>query len=296
MLNFKAVALEDRAVLEPVLRAQPYRICDHCFACLYIWENTYPAQFCFDEDILYIMYSYPDGSTAYQLPYCPDEQLPGAIEKIRRHAAGCGKALCLVTLNDEQKNKLDLMLPGAFVYDRQPDYADYIYNAQDLITLRGKKFHAKRNFINRFTQQYEGRFLFEPVGPANAGEVLAFNARWDEENQANGIADEADAIRRAVLDLERIGMFGTALRLDGEIAAFALGTRLCGDTVLEQIEKSADLPGGYQMINQAFAQQFAADCLYINREEDLGIEGLRKAKLSYNPAYINMRYRALWAL
>lgn len=296
MLNFKAVALEDRAILEPVLRAQPYRICDHCFACVYIWENTYPAQFCFDEDILYIMYSYPDGSTAYQLPYCSDAALPGAIEKIRLHAQASGRQLNLVTLNEDQKCKLESALPGAFVYIRQPDYADYIYNAQDLITLRGQKFHAKRNYINRFIQQYQGRFAFEAAGPANAGEILAFNAHWDEENQAGGIADEANAIDRALRDLERIGMFGVVLRLDGEIAAFALGTRLCADTVLEQIEKSAGITGGYQMINQAFAERFAADCLYINREEDLGIEGLRKAKLSYNPAYINMRYRALWAL
>lgn len=296
MLNFKAVELGDRTVLEPVLSAQPYRICDHCFACLYIWEHTYPAQFCFDEDILYILYSYPDGSTAYQLPYCKDAELPGAIEKIRRHAQTSGRQFTLVTLNEDQKAKLESVLPGAFVYIQQPDYADYIYNAQDLITLRGKKFHAKRNFINRFIQQYQGRYSFEAVGPENAEEILAFNARWDAENQAGGIADEADAIGRALRDLACIGMFGVALRLDGEIAAFALGARLCADTVLEQIEKSADLAGGYQMINQAFAERFASDCLYINREEDLGIEGLRKAKLSYNPAYINMRYKALWAL
>ncbi len=296
MLNFKAVALEDRMLLEPVLRAQPYRICDHCFACLYIWENTYPAQFCLDEDILYILYSYPDGSIAYQLPYCTHMQLPGAIEKIRRHAAAMGHVLNLATLNEEQKNQLESALPGAFVYIQQPDYADYIYYAQDLITLRGKKFHAKRNYINRFVQQYAGRFSFEAVGSANAGEVLAFNAQWDVLHPGNGIANEADAVRRAVQNLDAIGMFGIAMRLDGEIAAFALGTRLCADTVLEQIEKASDVTGAYQMINQAFAQRFAADCLYINREEDLGLEGLRKAKQSYNPAYLNMRYRALWAL
>lgn len=296
MLNFKAVALEDRSRLEPVLRAQPYRICDHSFPCLYIWEKAYPAQFCFDEDVLYILYAYLDGSCAYQLPYCEDARLPAAMEKLVRHARDCGQKLSLVTLNEDQKAQLEAAMPGAFTYIQQPEYADYIYNAQDLITLRGKKFHAKRNYINRFLQEYEGRFSFEAAGPENAQEILDFNARWDEENPASGIAEEADAIARAVLDLERIGMFGVAMRVDGQIAAFALGTRLCADTVLEQIEKSADIVGGYPMINQAFAERFAADSLYINREEDLGIEGLRKAKLSYNPAYINMHYRAVWSL
>ena len=292
MLNFKPVELGDREALESVLFAQPYRICDQNFACLYIWKHTYPANFCFDDGILYIMYGDPDDAGIYQLPVCTADALPRAVEKLRAHAESHGADLEIVTMNGDQKTILSQAMPGAFRYESQPQYGDYIYNAQDLITLRGKKFHAKRNFVNRFSLEYEGRFSFEPVGKENADEVLAFNARWDAENPAGGIDNEADAIAIALRDLDAIGMFGVALRLDGQIIAYALGTRLCADTVLEQIEKSADITGGYQMINHEFASRFAADCLYINREEDLGIEGLRKAKLSYNPAYINTRYNA----
>lgn len=293
MLNFKAVGLDDRHALEPVFHAQPYRICDHNFACLYIWDHIYPAEFCFDEDVLYIKYTYPDKSSAYQLPYCTADRLPEAVEKLRVYAESKNDCLVFVTLNDQQKTLLSQAVPNAFDYEAQPDYADYIYNAEDLITLRGRKFHSKRNFISRFEQQYAGRYSFEKVGPENLDQILALTARWDKGNEGNGVTDEAKAISRALHDLEKIGMFGVAMRLDGEIEAFALGTKLSNDTILEQIEKSSDITGGYQMINRAFAECFASEFVYINREEDMGIEGLRKSKLSYNPAYINMRYRAV---
>ena len=93
--------------------------------------------------------------------------------------------------------------------------------------------------------------------------------------------------------MEQIGMFGVALRLEGKIIAFALGSKLSADTLLEDIEKASDVPGAYQMINHEFACRFSEGFTYINREEDLGIEGLRKAKLSYFPAYLNMRWRAV---
>ena len=293
MLSFKPIELSDRPILEPILYAQPYRMCDHDFACLYIWGGTYFPRFCIEDGVLYIEQTISGGRAIYHLPYCADSRLAGAVETLSVHCREKGIPLLLTTLNTRRKEALEQAMPGKFDYIEEPDFADYIYNAQDLITLHGKKFHAKRNFINRFIAENEGNYSFEPVCAENAQEILDFNARWDAENEAEGIDDEAAAIRRAVTELDEIGMFGVALRLDGKIAAYALGSRMCTDTVLEQIEKAADIPGAYQMINNAFASRFASDCLYINREEDLGIEGLRKAKLSYNPAYLNTRYHAV---
>ncbi len=294
MLNFKAVELSDREVLEPVLRALPYRVCDHSFSCLYIWENTYPAQYFMEDGILYIMYRFPDGSISYQMPLAAGERLAYAVGRLEEDAGERGIALELVTINAQMKAELEEAMPGKFDFIEEPDYADYLYDAEALRELRGKKLHAKRNYVNRFTAEYEGDFAFEAVGAENAAEILEFNAGWDREH---GFGDdfrrEADAIRRAVLNLEKIGMVGVALRLRGKIVAYALGTQLNQDTVLEQIEKAADLPGAYQMINRAFAQWFSKGFAYINREEDLGIEGLRKAKRSYYPAYLNMRWRAV---
>lgn len=294
MLNFKEVELSDREVLEPVLRALPYRVCDHSFSCLYIWEKTYPARYALEDGILYIMYRFPDGSISYQMPLVAGDRLAHAVGLLKEDAAARGIALELVTINEQMKEELEAAMPGCFIFIEEPDYADYIYDAAALRELRGKKLHAKRNYVNRFTAEYEGRYTFEAVGPENAEEVLAFNAEWD---RAHGYGDdfrkEAEAICRAVRDLEKIGMMGVALRLDGKIVAFALGTQLNYDTILEQIEKASNIPGAYQMINREFAGRFSEGFAYINREEDLGIEGLRKAKRSYFPAYLNMRWRAV---
>ena len=293
-MNFKEVTLADRAALEPLLRALPYRVCDHSFPCLYIWEKTYPAQYVVDDGILYIMYRFPDGSISYQMPLGAGDRLAAAVTRLGQDAESRGIRLELVTINRQMKEELESAMPGAFDFIEEPNYADYIYDAESLRELRGKKLHAKRNYVNRFMAAYEGSYTFEPVGPDNAEEILFFNSEWD---RAHGYSDdfrkEAEAIKRAVHDLGQIGMFGVALRLEGEIIAYALGTQLNYDTILEQIEKASDIPGAYQMINREFACRFSPGFSYINREEDLGLEGLRKAKLSYFPAYLNMRWRAV---
>ena len=295
MLQFKEVALSDRAVLEPILRRQPYRICDHAFSCLYIWDKTYPARWCLEDGILYIVYLFPDGSAYYQMPIGAGDRLPGAIDRLREDAAARGVPLELVTVNEEMKAELEAALPGAFAYTQVPEAADYLYDAEALRELSGKRLHAKRNYINRFVSENEGSFAFEDIGPENAREVLEFNALWDREHGLNlDFIHEAEAVERALLHLREAGMFGVALRLDGHIIAYALGTQLGGDTVLEQIEKALPLPGAYQMINREFALRFSQGFAYINREEDLGIEGLRRAKQSYYPAFLNMRWRAMY--
>lgn len=293
MLNFKAVELTDRTVLEPVLQALPYRLYDHSFCCLYIWEKTYPAYFALEDGILYIQYRMPD-EIVYQMPLAAGDRLAEAVHRLEADAAERGVPFSMIAINEQMKNELEEALPGRFLFTENPNQADYIYEAESLRELRGKKLHAKRNFVNRFLAANEGNFSVEPVGPENTEEVLAFNAEWD---RAHGLTDdfrkEAEAIRRAVYHMEQIGMFGVALRLEGKIIAFALGSKLSADTLLEDIEKASDVPGAYQMINHEFACRFSEGFTYINREEDLGIEGLRKAKLSYFPAYLNMRWRAV---
>ena len=99
MLNFKEVELSDREVLEPVLRALPYRVCDHSFSCLYIWEKTYPARYALEDGILYIMYRFPDGSISYQMPLAAGDRLAHAVGLLKEDAAARGIALELVTIN-----------------------------------------------------------------------------------------------------------------------------------------------------------------------------------------------------
>ena len=291
MLEFKEVRLGDRAVLEPILRALPYRVCDHSFASLYIWDKSYPASFCVRGGALFIKYGLPSGEVVYQMPFGGD--LAESVELLRRDARETVGRLKFISLNADMRREIEDALPGRFVFTEQRNFSDYIYNAADLIHLTGKKFHGKRNYINRFNADFLGRYSLEDVGPSNADEILKFNRDWDEEyGHDDDIMREAEAIERAVRDLDAVGMCGVALRLDGLIIAYALGTQLNDDTFLEQIEKANAVPGSYQMITNGFARRFCEGYRYINREEDMGIEGLRRSKMSYNPAFLNTRYSA----
>lgn len=292
MLNFRKFTVADRQVLEPILYRLPYRICDHSFACCYIWQETYHTRWCMEDGILYIRYGEGTG-VCYQLPIGAGDRLPEAVARLEEDAAAHGAPLLLVALNDGMKELLETAMPGAFTWTQDRDSADYIYDAASLRELTGKRLHAKRNYINRFLAEHGDAFAFEEIGPENAGEVLRFNREWDLEHGAGRDYDnEAGAVKLALESLHELGMRGVLLRLDGGIIAYALGAGLCEDTVLEQIEKALPLPGAYQMINREFARRFSRGCTYINREEDLGLEGLRKSKLSYFPAYLNMRWRA----
>ena len=293
MLQFREFAVADRALLEPILFRQPYRLCDHSFACCFIWQENYHTRWCLEDDILYIRYGV-GGEVCYQLPLNAGDRLPRAIARLEEDAAANGARLLLVVLNDRMREELEAAMPGAFSFTQDRDGADYIYDAEALRELTGKRLHAKRNYINRFISENEGAYAFEEITPENAAEVLAFNGEWDREHGMNiDYLHEADAIRNALDNLRALGMQGVALRLDGKLIAFALGVRLSEDTVLEQFEKALPVPGAYQIINREFARRFSTGCSYINREEDLGLEGLRKAKLSYFPAWLNMRWRAV---
>jgi hypothetical protein len=295
MLNFKSVEIADRARLEPVFRAQPYRACDQSFPSLYIWEKTYPGSFVFEDGVLFVKYQYPDGHLWYQMPLGAGDKMPQAIELLRQDAKDRGVPFLFGSLTKEMCDEIEAAAPGKFEFAETPQYADYIYYSENLRELKGKKLHAKRNYLNRFRAEYEGRYEFEAVTAENADEVFAFNLEWDREHGfSDAFIREADAIHRALMGLEDIGLVGVALRLDGKIIAYALGSELCADTMLEEFEKAADINGAYQMINNEFARRFCEGYTYINREEDLGLEGLRKAKQSYFPAFLNMRWEATY--
>ena len=230
------------------------------------------------------------------MPLGAGDKLAEAVELIRQDAEEQGVEFAMISINDQMKDELEAAMPGKLRFEESRDQADYMYEVEALRELRGKKLHGKRNFVNRFQTSYEGEYEIVTLTAAHRDEVLAFEEKWmAARDEDEDYRREAVAIRRAFDDFDDLGMTGVALRLQGEMIAFALGSRINGDTILEDFEKALDIPGAYQMINNAFMKICGEGYTYVNREEDMGIEGLRKAKLSYVPAYLNMRYRVTFA-
>ena len=192
-------------------------------------------------------------------------------------------------VTQEQFERLEQLYPGKFQIEYNRDYADYIYLSEKLRTLSGKKLHSKRNHLNKFKSEHEN-WQFEYITETNSQECIEMAKKWgtlnggeEDEDKQNELCVTINAIK----NMDRLGLKGGLIRLDGEVIAFSLGEELCEDTFVVHIEKAyPHIQGAYPIINQQFVEHIAADYEFINREEDTGAEGLRKAKLSYYPAFL----------
>ncbi len=175
-----------------------------------------------------------------------------------------------------------------FLYDTQ-------FAVVDNLTLKGKKFQAKRNHINRFRNTYPD-YEYTPITPDRIQECLDLEAEWCKVNhcdQQEGTGNERRALIYALHNFEALGLTGGILHVNGKIVAFTFGMPINHETFGVHVEKAdTSIEGAYAMINYEFANRIPEQYIYINREEDLGLEGLRKAKLSYQPVTILEKYMA----
>ena len=295
MLNFEPIELRHKPLFQSSLAYFPDRTTEGSFATLYIWSHKYKVSLCYAGDMLYIRSDY--GKTpVYLLPRGPGE-LAGSLLALERESEGRGYPFVLRGLTDDMRARVEAALPGRYGYKPHPEAADYLYAAEDLRTLTGKKYHAKRNFINRFENDYAGRWSYEEVTDGNLADVWEFQERWCRKNDCGGDAslrDESIAITTLLNNREALGAYGGLLRVDGRVCAFTLGSPIGTDTIDIHVEKADyDVAGAYPMINRAFLRSHGAWASFVNREEDLGLEGLRRAKQSYHPVSLLSKFTAM---
>ncbi len=198
-------------------------------------------------------------------------------------------------LIQEEKEKLDSVFPMEYKFYPSRNSFDYIYKISDLANLAGKKYHSKRNHISYFKNNYN--WSYEEINSQNLDDCIAMNEKWYEMNvdrDPDGIEAEREVLKIAFENFSRFGFLGGILRIDGEVVAFTFGEKLNDNTFDTHFEKAfSSIRGSYPMINMLFAQNTLKDFKYVNREDDVGSEGLRKAKLSYNPAILLEKYTAV---
>jgi hypothetical protein len=296
MLNFSALTLDDRARIDPFLQRDGMISTERTFSSLYIWGEHYQICTCQFEDILFMKSCPSEYSLAYYMPLGGDPARAMAL--LQADAAERGRPYEIIAVSESGKAALETVCPGQFTITEMRKDFEYIYHAEDMIGLKGKKYHGKRNFVNRFKAAYNGRWAYAPVEPSrDDAAIMAFMGQWCEEQpdmQNQDYRFEYSAIRRALEHYETLNMRGGVLRLDDKIIAFTLATPQNATVMDILIEKADyDIEGAYQMINNQFAMRECGGYAYINREEDMGIEGLRTAKMSYHPASLTAKYRAV---
>jgi hypothetical protein len=292
MLELRKITLQDKNWMQPILNKSNFRSEEYNFTFAYLWKDI--LSFRFKEIDGFIVQKSCNNRPAYLYP-AGSGNVKLVIEAMIQDSEERGHEFLFYTILSEQCKLLEVLFPEKFDFWPIPKYDDYIYETQSLITLSGKKLHAKRNHINKFKSLYPD-WAYEPITPGNMHEIIAMSAEWTRVHAADeskSLRDESKAMDAALKDFFSLGLDGGLIRAQGKVVAFSMGDRLTKDTYLVHIEKAfSDVPGAYAIINQQFAQHNCADYTYINREDDSGDEGLRKAKLSYRPIMRTEKYAA----
>ncbi len=284
MLKFKDVTLADKEIIQSFTLNSWRRNCDLSFSNLCSWRFMYDTQFAIIDNFLVFRF-HADGELTYMMPVGEGNQtevLKIMIEDARKQ----GRPFQMMGVCVGTKDEIERIMPGQFEFASDRNYADYIYLRSDLATLKGKKYQPKRNHINKFMRTYPDH-EYKPITPELVPECLALEAEWCKANNCHeqeALVAERKSLTYALNHFEELGLIGGILHVNGQIVAFTFGTPINNHTFDVCIEKAnADIDGAYAMINYQFANHIPEQYTYINREEDLGIEGLRKAKLSYHP-------------
>lgn len=292
MLKFEKVELSDKVRVEEYLRKSNFRGCEYTFGNILMWGKYYDTRICFSGGLCYEKTG-RGSDTMFVYPY-GDGTVEEAVNSIREYAAE-NDIPVKVCANKPITEKILELYPEA-KSELYREFCDYVYYALDLEELKGKKFHAKRNHLNRF---YENDWSFEPLTPANIPECLAMNELWRSENitaeldaeKAESKTVELDVVTRSLELFDELGYTGGVLRIEGEVQAFTFGERSAEDTFVVHVEKALRrYQGAYAAINREFVKSLNGRYKYIDREEDTGSENLRKAKMSYNPIFLEEKF------
>lgn len=291
MIDFQKPQLSDKAWVDELLRKADYRGCDYNFTNLYAWSDAYDQRIARVGGFL-VTHLCGSLGCSYMFPAGSGDMAP-VIQAMEEDAAGRGKPLRMVCLTARQMEELDRLFPGQFTYQADRNGFDYLYDIEKLCELGGKKLHAKRNHINRFIENNPD-WVYEEITADTLPECMRMDREWYRRamireglEEEPDLGDEGRALRRAMDHYHELGLEGGLIRVYGEVVAFTMGDMLCSDTFDVHFEKAyGELQGAYAMINREFARQVRArhpNVKYLNREDDMGVEGLRKAKESYYP-------------
>ncbi|MBQ8165367.1 MAG: DUF2156 domain-containing protein [Clostridia bacterium] len=289
---FKDVKVEDKDIIDKYLQADGKIMADRCFATLCIWQEVYLTKYCIVDDMLVVKYE-NEGYGIYTVPM-GDGDFEGVLKKIIAHAEQCDSKYKIIDITPEKLEFFKSCCDLQITYARWS--CDYIYDTESMISLAGKKLHAKRNLVNRFKADYEGRWEYRQINFADDRKLIfEYLEKFKEKNGADDEAyrEELLAITRAFDYSEFLEIYGGMILIDGEICAFTIGAPQNENAMDILFEKAYfDIKGAYQIIFNEFCINSCRGYKYINREEDLGIEGLRKSKLSYNPLFLTDKYEA----
>ena len=297
-MTFHPLTTDDRKRVQAVTLGSGHRNCNLNFTNLIGWQFWFNTEVCVCQGLVVFRFNV-DGRRAYMLcsAAAPSADL---VERLCDDAATAGDSLLIMAVEDGTAAAVKALMPDRVTAEPRREQYDYIYLRQELAGLKGGSLKAKRNHVNKFLSMYPD-FDYRPLEPSLFDECRRVARRWRaevEENQHdNHYEFTADAEARAMETVfshwEELDALGGCIFVDGRMMAFTYGAAVTHDTFDVCVEKAdRRIDGAFNIINQQFAAHLPEQFVYINREEDMGIEGLRRSKLSYHP-HLLLSYNTL---
>ena len=295
-LNFRLLTLQDKELVLKYTWNGDRQNCDLTFANLYSWHFLYHTQVAEWGGFLIFRFN-ADEHLAYMFPIGQGD-LDAAIRLMQADACAQEKPFLLLGVCKDFVDQIHIGEEEGFVVTNNRDHADYIYLRESLAQLNGKKLQPKRNHVNKFIRLYPD-YEYLPLVPEMIPQCLSLVRQWGDDklaiNERRAVQSEAHSIERALTHMSQLDILGGALFVAGRMIAFTYGAPINKNTFDVCVEKAdTTFEGAYAVINKEFAAHLPEQYVYVNREEDLGLEGLRKAKLSYQPWIVLEKY-SLWS-
>jgi len=289
--KFRPIELEDKELLLGYLEAGQPQISEYSFTNLYVWRKSDRTLLSRRGDVLLVKVLKCPDEREVLLPPLGSKELPETVAELIRDM---NKEKEFPPVYGISKDQATALAKIGFSAKLDRDNSDYVYLVKDLIELPGTRFHSKRQAIKRCLAEYKCEYV--PITADIVELCLLLQEEWCNLvncNESKGLREEDQAIKETFLHYDRLDAFGAAVSVDGGIQAFTVGEKLSNDTAVIHFEKAnPKIRGLYQLINQWFCKNALSGYKYVNREQDLGELGIRRAKEGYHPHHMVEKYIA----
>ena len=288
MIEFRDIDISDKQDINRCLKISDFMGCEYSFANNMAWKRLSDSKIAFYKNFYIVRSITEDNKPFFVFPSGSGDYLE-VFRELKKYTDSLNVPLQISGVTKNYLPMFNELFPQQFTIEYDRDSSDYIYLTSDLIDLKGKKFHSKRNHLSHFKSlDYD----FSLIKEKDFDDCISFCTE-DYNNTDKNFSSIAEqyAINTYFSYFNELGLTGGIIRINGKVSAVTIGETLNSNTFCIHIEKAdRRFDGIYTAINNFFVSSVANDCLYVNREEDLGIEGLRKSKLSYNPAFLLDKY------
>ena len=292
-LDLIDITIDAKDIFDKYIGMNYNQVSEITFTNLFIWRHQYKLKYAVCNDYLYLI-SFKDSEKPYAfLPMgnMESKSFLEAIKVLQQYFDVNGYELIIKKIYEDYVDIVLGVLGEDYIADYDRDNSDYLYLTSNLATLKGKKYHRKKNHVNKFMSTYN--YSYEKIDSVNKRACYNILNKWllNKKVQSDAYKEEVLAIKEIVENFENLDCFGAIINVDATPQGFTFGEKMNRDTLVIHLEKvNREIDGLGEFINWQFCKENFNDSIYINREQDLGIEGLRTAKKSYLPERLVNKY------